>query len=101
MKAGSHTVELATKGSGHDIAIDAKIEAKELKLVSAAKITQSSAGDIDVTTLEGSSVSTAEMTSAKNTITDLDTFTSGSTFELTDDHALKVDGTCQRRYSHA
>jgi hypothetical protein len=43
--------------------------------------------------LTGASHSSAEMNSAKNTITDLAAFTSGSAFELTDDHALKVDGT--------
>jgi hypothetical protein len=93
VNAGSHTAELTTKGSGHDINLDAKIEAKELKLASAATVTENSSGEIDVTTLTGSSSGSAEMTSKKNTIADLGSFTSGSTFELTDDHALKVDGT--------
>jgi hypothetical protein len=64
-----------------------------LKLASAATITESNAGDIDATELTGSSSGSAEMNSAKNTITDLGEFSSGGAFELTDDHALKVDGT--------
>jgi hypothetical protein len=87
-------VELTTKGSGHDIAVDAKLEGGTVELASAATITESSAGDIDATKLEGSSVGSAKLTSAKNTITDLSTFTTGgnNAFELTDDHALTVDG---------
>jgi hypothetical protein len=92
VKASGHTVELTTKGSGHDINLDAKIEAKELKLASAATITESKSGDIDVTELTGSSDGSAGMKGAKNTITDLSTFTSGGAFELTDDQALGVDG---------
>lgn len=56
LNAGTHTVELTTKGSGHDIAIDAKLEGSAVKLTSAATISESSAGDIDATTLGGSSV---------------------------------------------
>jgi uncharacterized protein (DUF2249 family) len=93
LDAGSHTVELTTKGSGHDIAIDAKVEGGSVDLVSAAAVTENSSGDIDASKLEGSSADSAEMNSSKNTITDLGTFTSGSTFELTDDHDLTVDGT--------
>jgi hypothetical protein len=93
VNAGAHTIELTTKGSGHDIAIDAKLEAGTVDLMSAATITESSAGIIDTTTLDGSSVGMAMMNSATNMITDLGTFTSGSTFELTDDHDLTVDGT--------
>jgi filamentous hemagglutinin family protein len=93
VNAGAHTVELTTTGSGHDIAIDAKVEGGTVDLVSAATITENSSGDIDATKLGGSSAGTAEMNSAKNTITDLGTFTAGSTFELTDDHNLTVDGT--------
>jgi hypothetical protein len=40
-------------------------------------------------------VGTTKLTSTKNTITDLSTFSTGgnNAFELTDDHALTVDGT--------
>jgi hypothetical protein len=95
VNAGSHTIALTTKGSGHDIAVDAKLEAGTVKLASAATVTESSAGDIDATKLEGSSVGTTKLTSTKNTITDLSTFSTGgnNAFELTDDHALTVDGT--------
>ncbi len=92
VNAGTHTIELTTKGSGHDIAIDAKLEGATVDLMSAATISESSAGDIDTTTLDGSSVGTVKLTSAKNTITDLGMFTAGGMFELTDDHALTVDG---------
>ena len=40
VNAGSHNIDLTTTGSGHDIAIDAKLEGKTINLVSAAKDTQ-------------------------------------------------------------
>lgn len=92
VNAGTNDVVLTTKGSGHDIAIDSKIAAQELKLASAATITESNAGDIDVATLTGSSAGAATLTSANNTITNLNTFTSGGAFALTDAQALTVKG---------
>jgi hypothetical protein len=42
--------------------------------------------------LTGSSSGGTEINSSKNTITDPDTFISGSAFELTDNHTLKANG---------
>jgi filamentous hemagglutinin family protein len=93
VNAGSRTVTLTTKGSGHDIAVDSKLEGGEVKLASAATISESNAGDIDAKTLTGSAKGTVKLTSAKNTITDLGALSTGShAFALTDDHALTVDG---------
>ena len=86
---------LTTSGTGHAIAVDAKVTANAVYLVSAGAITESSAGDLDAKTLTGSSDGNAVLTSAKNTLTDLGAFTTGgnNAFELTDDHALTTDGT--------
>jgi hypothetical protein len=94
VNAGAHTVTLTTTGSGHDIAVDSKLEAAEVKLVSAATIGENGSGDIDATTLTGSAHGTVRLTGAKNTIADLGAFTTGGNlaFALTDDHALTVDG---------
>jgi hypothetical protein len=61
-------------------------------LVSADSISEGGFGTIDATKLAGSSTGKTTL-SRTNVITDLGTFTSGSTFELTDDHDLTVDGT--------
>jgi hypothetical protein len=92
--AGTHTIALTTTGSHHDIAVDSKLEAGTVNLLSAATISESSAGDIDAKTLTGSAHGTVALTSTKNTLTDLGAFTTGGNyaFELTDDHALTVDG---------
>jgi hypothetical protein len=95
VNAGSHTVELTTTGSGHGIAIDAKIEGGTADLVSADTVTEDSSGDLDATKLTGSAHGAVSLTSAKNTLNDLSTFSTGgnNAFSLTDDHGLTTDGT--------
>jgi hypothetical protein len=94
VNAGSHGITLTTTGSGHDLAIDSKLEGGEVKLASAAAIAESNAGDLDAKTLTGSAHGAVKLTSAKNTVTDLGAFTTGgnNAFSFTDDHALTVDG---------
>jgi hypothetical protein len=94
VNAGSHGITLTTTGSNHDIKIDSKLEGGTVKLVSAAAISESSAGIIDATTLTGGAHGAVTL-NGKNVIADLGAFSTGGNhaFELTDDHALSVDGT--------
>ncbi len=95
INVGGAALRLTTSGGfPNNIAVDSKLEAGTVDLVSTAKITESTAGDIDATTLTGSADAAVSLTSSSNTFTDLGPFsTSGNhPFKFTDDHTLTVDG---------
>jgi hypothetical protein len=73
LNAGSHDIALTTKGSGHDIAVHAKLEAGTVNLVSAGKATESSAGAIVASLLNVTADTGIALTSSKNKIKKLGT----------------------------
>jgi hypothetical protein len=77
--------------TGTDLNIDQAIDSATVDIISAGTITESSAGVIDATQLEGSSSGNAVM-NGSNAITNLAAFTAGGTFALTDADDLTVKG---------
>ena len=73
VNAGSHTIALTTKGSGHDIAIDAKLEGGTIDLVSAGKVTETNADAIVANLLNVTAQTGITLTSSKNKIKKLGT----------------------------
>lgn len=64
----------------------------DLVITAAGAIQQVSADAITANTLKGKSGGAAEFNSATNAIADLGAFTAGTTFQLTDDQSLTVNG---------
>lgn len=94
VSGGSNQITLTTTGSGHGIAVNGKIKAASLQLVSASGISETKAGSIQAADFAGSSAGTVALTSHSNIITHLGSFSTGShAFSLFDDRSLSVEGT--------
>lgn len=73
VSAGSHTASITTVGSGHNVAIHAKLTGSTVNLVTAGNITESKKGDIDTALLNVAASTGITLTSKKNQITALGT----------------------------
>jgi hypothetical protein len=73
INAGSHTVDLTTAGSSHNLLIDAKIEGGTINLVTIGDATESGVREIEAKLLNVTADTGIELTSKKNDIKELGT----------------------------